>query len=280
MKDQRSDLPEFERPPLVETALSVQFAPLSGLDIPRIGLLWQQFRDRLPKVEQQPPLGPMVERIGVRTSLGSPSFQVLQKPPIPRCWFLSKAEDELVQIQQDRFGWNWRKTPDGQSYPRYERTVRPRFIKYFQKFLKFLQDQGVGEFIPNQCEVTYANEISLDDIEADHGMLDAVFRGWAGAYRERSPLQLESSRIEVRHLIPGPKGEFIGRLYITIDPAFRRSDDRPIFFMQLTARGKPLTPDYDGTLGFLDLGRRYIVESFDAATTPLMHKLWRKRNGS
>ncbi len=279
MKDQRPDLPEFERPPLVETALSVQFTPLSNLDIPRIGLLWQQFRDHLPKVEQQPPLEPMVERIGVRTQ-PSASFQILQKLPIPRCWFLSEAEDELVQIQQDRFGWNWRKTPDGQSYPRYERSVRPRFIEYFQKFLQFLQSQDVGEFTPNQCEVVYVNEISLDDIKADHSMLDAVFQGWAGTYRECSPLQLESSRIEVRHLIVGPQKEFIGRLYITIEPAFRRSDERPIFFMRLMARGRPLTPDYNGVLGFLDLGRRHIVESFDASTTPLMHELWGKRNGS
>lgn len=111
-------------------------------------------------------------------------------------------------------------------------------------------------------------------------MLDAVFRGWAGTYRECSPLPLENSRIEVRHLIVGPQKEFIGRLYITIEPAFRRSDEHPIFLMQLIARGRPLTPDYTGTLGFLDLGRRHIVESFDAATTPLMHKLWGKRNGS
>jgi hypothetical protein len=46
MNDMSKPLPEFDNPPVVEVALSVQFEALATLRTPQIGLLWQEFRDR------------------------------------------------------------------------------------------------------------------------------------------------------------------------------------------------------------------------------------------
>ena len=37
------DLPDFEAPPLIEVAISVQFEPIPDLQTPQIGLLWSRF---------------------------------------------------------------------------------------------------------------------------------------------------------------------------------------------------------------------------------------------
>ena len=63
-------LPEFEGPPVVEVAVSVQFdAPV--LDGPLIALRWGQVRDRFPLREETSPLTPTIETFGYLKSLGS-----------------------------------------------------------------------------------------------------------------------------------------------------------------------------------------------------------------
>ena len=46
LPDPNTPLPEFDNPPVIEVALSVQFETLANLRTPQIGVLWQEFRDR------------------------------------------------------------------------------------------------------------------------------------------------------------------------------------------------------------------------------------------
>jgi uncharacterized protein (TIGR04255 family) len=276
MTHQGQKLPSFDRPPLVETALGVQFDPLVNLHTPRIGLLWQRFRDQLPVVEQQPPLAPVIERLGARQTMQGAELQIFQRPPFPRCWFLDKAGTELLQVQQDRLVWNWRKSAENTPYPRYEDGVRPRFVEYLDSFLDFLTKESVGEFRPNQCEVTYVNHIVSGEGWVTHSELDKVFVGWSSSYRKNAPLELENIQFTCRHIIYDEAHKFLGRLHVNLEPVFELSGDKPMFLLTYTARGKPLSPDRDGVLGFLDIGRQRIVETFDVATTPEMHRIWRK----
>lgn len=276
MAKRHGDLPTFDNPPLIETALGVQFEQLTSLDVPRMGLLYGLIRDTLPVVQQQLPLNPVIERLGERLQQTPLSFQFSQQPPSPRCWFLDNDGERLLQVQQDRLIWNWRKTKGERAYPRYENDVRPRFIEYFDKFLKFLDDERIGDFQPNQCEVIYVNHIRSGQGWAKHAEIDKVFVGWRSSYSRSLPLELESTHILCRHIIYDENHEFIGRLHINIEPAFNKLDDQPMFVMTLTARGKPMGPGRDGVLKFLDLGRQHIVQAFEAATTPTMHDIWGK----
>src|SRR5688500_8008989 len=114
-------LPEFDNPPVVEVALSVQFEKLEGLRVPQLGRIWHAFRNRFPRTEEQMPLEPAFEQFGVPTT-GKPEVRVelSSVPTTPRVWFLNEQGTELVQIQQDRFVRNWRKQTDDEAYPRYE----------------------------------------------------------------------------------------------------------------------------------------------------------------
>lgn len=96
-------LPVFEKPPLVEAALAVQFERLPTLRAPQLGYVWQAFRDRFPKTEEQPLLEPVFEQFGLPPgSRPGIRFEFSVLPSTPRLWFLNDSGTELVQIQQDR----------------------------------------------------------------------------------------------------------------------------------------------------------------------------------
>jgi uncharacterized protein (TIGR04255 family) len=269
-------LPSFEHPPLVEVVLSVQFELLDKLNIPQLGLCWSEFKDKFPNVEQHPPLDRVIERIGVRVPRKlKPSFQFSSAPPIPRIWFIDPTGGELIQIQQDRFIRNWRKVTAPDTYPRYEKHIRPRFVKDLTKFRDFLTKENIGQIKPDQCEITYINHIQSCEVWNNHYDLNKVFTGWQPPPLEAEAiLTEENTTFSSQYLLRDESNNFLGRLHIFVKPAFRSSDDKPIFMLAITARGQPLSDDDKGILEFFDMGRIAIVKSFKSITTPEMHKVW------
>jgi uncharacterized protein (TIGR04255 family) len=169
MNSARPPLPDFAAPPVTEVVISVQFDPLTALRTPHLGLLWQDFRDRFPKTEEHPPLPPVIEKFGL---LGPPQIGVRFETslPVPLCWFLNEAGTKLIQVQQDRFVHNWRKIGQSDEYPRYEH-IRKTFEVELGIFCQFLAREQLGELVPNQCEVTYVNQISSGKGWEKHGQL-------------------------------------------------------------------------------------------------------------
>lgn len=277
LPDPNTPLPEFDRPPVVEVALSVQFDPIADLRTPQIGVLWQEFRDRFPKTEEHPPLETALERFGVSPSpKGVARFQLLSTPPAPRCWFLNELGTELVQLQSDRFIHNWRKVGDDDTYPRYDR-VRATFEGELKRFSESLVRQELGELHPNQCEVTYVNHIVSGEGWHTHGQLGDVITLFNLKYTDAFHPQPEGCRLAAKYVIPNSGGEPVGRLHVSIEPVYRDTDDVPMFALTLTARGRPLSDAVNGVLEFLDLGREWIVRTFASITTPRMHALWRRK---
>lgn len=278
MNDMKEPLPDFSDPPVVEVALSVQFDALNDLRTPQLGLLWQEFRDRFPTTEEHPPLDPEIERFGVRpTRKGAVRVEMLDRPPTPRCWFVSKDGTELIQIQQDRFVRNWRKRGDGTKYPRYEKSLRPAFKSDLERFQAFLKREGLRELEPNQCEVTYVNHIPADQGWREYGELGEVITVFQRSFSDSFLNIPEDARLRLRFLMPGQAEKPIGRLHITIEPGYRSDDKQPLLIMKLTARGTPCGDGIDGVLGFLDIGREWVVRGFASITTPKMHKLWGRK---
>ncbi len=276
MSNSRPNLPDFTDPPVIEVALSVQFDPLAALRTPQIGLLWVEFRDRFPRMEEHPPRNPVIERFGVQRPPKA-SVQLETKLPVPRCWFLNETGTELIQVQQDRFVHNWRKVGDGDEYPRYEH-VRRTFSTELDAFRKFLTREHLGELAPNQCEVTYVNHIVSGEGWQRHGQLGEVVTVWASRYSDAFLSELEDVNFAVRYIIPDSGGNPLGRLHVRVDSAYRTSDNKPIFVMKLTARGRPDGEGIEGVFSFLDLGREWIVRGFTSVTSPQMHEIWGRRD--
>src|SRR5437867_5043712 len=119
------DLPDFRKPPVAETVLSLQFESVAGLTTAHIGVLWQRFREQLPLIEEHLPLPPVLEKFEPPSPVHV-EVTIEEKPTVPRVWFLNESKSELIQVQTDRFIHNWRKMQGLEPYPRYE-PIRDRF---------------------------------------------------------------------------------------------------------------------------------------------------------
>jgi len=276
MSETRPRLPDFTNPPVIEVALSVQFEPLSGFRTSHFGLLWSDFRRQFPRTEEHPPRPPVIDQFGIRRA---PKMDVRVEValPVPQCRFLNDTGTELIQIQQDRFVHNWRKVGAGDEYPRYE-SVKRRFEQELGVFRQFLAREDLGELVPNQCEITYVNHIISGAGWERHGELGEVITVWTTRYSDTFLSGPEDIGLRVRYIIPGVDGSPIGRLLVSVDPAYRAEDDRPIYVLLLTARGRPIGQGIEGALGFLDIGREWIVRGFTSLTSPRMHEIWGRRN--
>ena len=53
---------------------------------------------------------------------------------------------------------------------------------------------------------------------------------------------------------------------------------KPVWLMNLSARGIPLGPGVGGAFDFFDLAREWIVRGFADLTTRAMHRSWKRKD--
>ncbi len=93
------DLPDFRKPPLAETVLSLHFDTIAGLTTAHVGLLWERFREQLPLVEEHPPLPVVIEKFE-RPSPAPVEVTFEEKQPMLRLWLVDREKTELIQLTQ------------------------------------------------------------------------------------------------------------------------------------------------------------------------------------
>lgn len=268
-------IPSYKKPPLNEVLLGVQYDSLDAFNLTTYGLLWERFKEHFPEVQHHMPLEATFEKFGGRKQSFSELSRIKLEPmtsaPLLRAWFVSKDGRELIQLQPDRFIRNWRRLELDDAYPRYEQRLRSEFLNDLKKVAHFYQENNLGILKPNQCEVSYVNHIDADKA---HYLLNDVFMGWSEQYDLSEIADIESININIKHIIKDSDGEFIGRLYVKIQPAFKIQNDKPIFLIELTIKGRPLGEGIEGVMNFMDMGREKIVRAFTKMTTKEMHELW------
>jgi uncharacterized protein (TIGR04255 family) len=270
----QEQLPSFEHPPVSEVALSVQFDKLPSLRAFQLAALWKHFSEQFPKVEEHPPLLPVVEQLKLGPQTGRIEFSMVNLPNVSRYFFITKAGNELIQIQTDRFGHNWRKTGEGDEYPRYKR-IREQFKANLETFCEFLSSERLGRFTPTQVEISYVNHIVAGGAWEKFGELNKVLNVQTLDSSLDFLDEAENMSHSERYLIREPGTDRpVGRLHIQVEPGYRVADHKPTLDLTLLARGYPPESNTDGVLKFLDLGREYIVKGFAAVTRPEMHKIW------
>ncbi len=273
-----SDLPQWERPPLDEVAVSIQFNDILGFRTVHYGLLAERLRQLGQTLsEDKAPIAPSFEVFGKRTA-GPVQFQFQAVDVhLPRVWFMSEDKHRLVQVQPDRFVYNWRKVEGAGVYPRLN-TVLPEFWKSCRIFQAFVEEQKLPPLTVNQCELSYFNIIEVSDEETYEDAFARVFRVWKS---------IMPSRLKIGYLEPDA-GNFAST-YI-----FRSLDDTPlarvharavaslrqttrIIGFSLVFRG-PWSGGIDmALLEFIALGREAIVRLFDSMVSDQAHADWGRR---
>jgi uncharacterized protein (TIGR04255 family) len=270
-----ADLPEFKAPPLTEVVLGAQFDVIPGFLSPHIGVVWQQFRKSFPRIEEHSPLPPLFETFGSNPQFAPAiGIQFVTEAEAPRVFFVNDARTELLQIQKDRFLHNWRKIGDGDSYPRFERMLET-FQTGLSRFSAAIASESLGPLIPNQCEISYVNQMPVIANGSLSDLIDDMFGQHTGSLALEDLGKPEDLRFVLRYVMRDEKRSPIGRLIVTAEPG-RRADGQAVVQLTLTARGRPLTPDQQGILEFLKLGRVSVVRGFTHLTGPKMHKIWER----
>lgn len=207
---------KFAKSPLTEVVCGVEFnAP--EFSAVHFGLYWQAIRDRF----SSPPLDrPPVGAIELLATM----------PKLRRVWFESAERRQLIQLQADRFLYNWRRTNDTDEYPHFEE-IYPNFEKEWQHFQEWWLNIEQLPIQPVRYELTYLNQIDQSFGWSDSGDNHKIFsfanKDW-NQFLEK-PTAYNSN---LEFLMPNN----VGTLSVSLNQAIRTEDGASIIFFELTTR--------------------------------------------
>jgi uncharacterized protein (TIGR04255 family) len=254
-------LPSYKQPPVDEVVCGFTFEPLRHLKIPHIGLLWEKFRDEYPNVQHAVP-------IATGTSLLPDEATGI---PLPRIWFISRADNELIQLQSDRFYYNWRHR--GDEYPRYASVIE-KFERAKSNLETFTGELLLGTIKPMECELTYINHIpkgrgweTIDD-------LPKVMRDFTWQQGKHQFLPNPTNVAwQVRFELP----EAQGWLNVKLNQATRKVDGVPSLILELSARGLGDEKTAKAMRNWFDMAHKWIVRGFtDLTEKHIQETIWKR----
>ncbi|MBN2195020.1 MAG: TIGR04255 family protein [Polyangiaceae bacterium] len=254
------DIVSFERPPVVEVVCGVQFGPLP-LQTAHFGKFWCEVREDFPVTRDMPPLSPLLEP----APGAPPSSTVLWStlPELRRVFLVNSDRGRLLQLQADRFHFNWQKVPDGEDYPRY-REVAAQFQHNWARFVDFVRSEPLPDPQVVQAELTYVNVLSIEGDWSVRALM--AYYPWLSHANPAVAAQPEVE-LALHYEVP----EITGRLHVNIRSGRRPQSNERVVVMELTTRGRATGSDLEAWFGE---ARSKIVRSFTGLTSPEAHERW------
>jgi len=266
----------FKNPPVVETAIGVQFANLAGRTSAHPGVYWKGYLGKeWESVADAPPLIGQFEYFGEERKWAFPGLQLtMMANPVSRLQITNAAGDRMMQVQPTGFHYNWQKRAG--TYPSF-RTMRAEFDSLLASFCKFAADVKLGAISPNQWEITYVDRISRGELWTTAADWHEVLPGLLPAKGGLGGSVLESVGGEWHYLIEPARG----RIHVSLQSGWTapRPDGTEILQVQTTARGPVREQSGWSLADGLELGHNAIIEAFMEMTSPQAHKAWGLEEG-
>lgn len=251
-------------PPIIEVVCGVTFDTLNRLLAPHVGLFWGRRLSAYPECREAVPLAAQIES-AEGTTMASEFPDI---PPLPRIQFLNASGDGMIQIQRERFHYNWQRR-EGAEYPRFE-VVFSSFEQNLGEFREFLGEFDLGELSSRQYELTYVNHVAIGEGWDSTADIGAVFPDLAWRRQEG---RLEPESLAWRSSLWLPDGT--GRLHAAIRTATRTMDERRVLALELTARGMMGGASTDGMRKWFDKAHSHVVQAFeDLSSKELQKTFW------
>lgn len=256
---------KFDNPPVVELVFGTLFKTPVPIKSAHVGRYWQKVLKDFPTLEDAAPLDQVVEGKAGELSV---SLGISSLPPLRRTWLISDDGRRLIQIQEDRFLFNWKREGFEVEYPSYDKVIQ-EFEAQLATFVDFLISVGIGEPVFRQFELTYVNHLTkasgLAEVTEGGALIDHT-RDSVG-----SRFLPEPEAINWRTVHPMPNNW--GRLHVIATNANLLSTGEKIMRLDLTARGAPDDPSKERREWF-DLGHEWITHGFADITSERLHKFW------
>lgn len=276
--------PTFEKPPIVEFVLGIQFDALPGLSTAHYGQFWDCIgRDSWVGPRDQVPIQESFERFDRKPIASELKLQLETMPPLPRLTLISTSEDRdrLVQFQPTRLHLNWRPVvqvaEQKSSYPSYKALI-VEFEKTVAKLREFCEQVNIPAPQINQWEITYVDRFPKGELwqsPSDWGRI------LPGLFARKDVTAIEGLRMDNRSLQWSFEIEpALGRLHIQTSVSRGPKPNDEALIVSLTARG-PLNPETTPTYrDGLDLGHRVSVNQFLALVDDDLRKSWGEKQVS
>jgi uncharacterized protein (TIGR04255 family) len=264
------DLPDYERPPIDEVAIGVQFVmPIAGFADAHAGVFWQTVISEYPKVEPQPRVESPPEVLDQPAGTIPLPFPLFTAPHGARTFLISEDDAYLLQIQNNRFYRNWRRRDE--AYPHFDE-LEHAFRSCYASFSEFVSAEGLSQPVVRQIDVTYINWIT--------DLTTAEF------LRPGEPVDIDVPGVDTRpedqswsarYLVRDADHQPVGRLHVQCVPGMRATESGAArgVQMSMTFLAPCSAPPTDEALeSLLAQGRNAIVRGFTKLTTPAAHEHW------
>lgn len=261
-----TETPKFNKPPVVETVIGVQFPEIDGFSAVHFGLYWRAIRDRFKNFEDKPRLPPVVEQFPRNIVLPYPRVELSEGAGPDRMWYTAQTESELIQLQPDRFLFNWRQQGAATRYPSYDANKK-KFLDEFKNFQKFCEENQLKEPSPNLCEVTYINHLVPQQGESSVQLFGKVFSGLRWEACDDWLPEPESATFNRVFRIERNR-QAVGRLYAEAAIALKRREKKEQEFVLFRVTGRVMHPfSPNGNLvDSLQLAHDWVVKGFASMT--------------
>jgi len=269
------NLPTYDAPPVIETVLGVQFSQIPTYSNAHAGWFWKQYLDDAwDQVSEAPRLEDQFELFGQdKWSQPRGGFIIQTQPVSERTQIVRSNNQRMIQVQNTRFIYNWRK-PENSDYPSYNE-ILPEFLDKFGSFTKFAKDSGNPDLELNQWEVTYVNHIGKGDLWGDVNDWLTLFPKLGILSDNVSNQKFDNFRGAWTFAIDENKGKLHVEMKQVKLGTESGATGPELILLQLTARG-PVNNDVDLKTG-LDLGHEAIVKTFTDITSTASHEFWKRK---
>lgn len=210
------------------------------------------------------------EDLGPEPIFSAPGFQIRPSDGSSRVQIISPDDERMIQVQDSRFVYNWRKRSGG--YPSYT-TIKPEFDRVFGLFNDYLRSAALPSPQPNQWEMHYVNQIPKGKLWESVSDWEKIFPGfYTPPGRPKSAVEFETAAGVWRYRLQGNRG----RLHISMQHGrMPEGEKSQVILLQLIARGPIIDGQMSADDGF-SAGHAAIVNTFHGMTSATAHTEWKE----
>jgi uncharacterized protein (TIGR04255 family) len=266
-------LPEFARPPVIETVLGMHFEAFGKFHNAHLGAFWKTLPPDWGQVADAPVLPEQTESFDGSKSGARNLGIVFTNQPEVRMQIRNERDNRMLQLQNGQLHYNWL-GHGGDEYARYP-SLRLEFDEIRRRFEEFASKESLGELKPLQWEITYVNQFPRDTVWNSPEDWSSLFRSIPAPIATVGGAKLESFGGEWHYEIGGKRG----RLHVKASHGRRgKPHNDEVVSLTLTARGPVDSKTGDPVGVGLDLGRDTIVRAFRDLTSERAHQVWGIQN--
>ena len=204
-------------------------------------------------------------------------IQLVSGGALPRAAFRNSLGGELVQLQSDRFGFNWIKTDDDHKYPHSEATL-DRFFELLARFSDYVERRDLGHVKIVQCELTNVNVVLVSDVGESFADMATVLK-LAPLEFDCDHIELENQMVGSKHLMLGDDGKPIGRVHTIGQPSLKVPNNEEAYRLDISARGAPIGEGPEGARRFFDVAVSAVNAVFLSSVTKAGRRFWGEIDG-